>query len=192
MQIETNFTKMEPANQRETAAQDFLRPRTSTGWDPVGEGWLEGSQGPVPPGSWDLPCHLPPWRPAGPEGEKEQHWALCCSGRGLKPSSSASRLFSQIPLGYSCCQPASSYPLEGGSAPRAPVPSAHTPQSHVILLSSRVLIRKAWGGPKWRQDVDPSGNLSRPWANRPQILRAHEEGMTGTGWGPCGQGSHVP
>lgn len=42
MQIETNFTKMEPANQRETAAQDFLRPGTSTGWDPVGEGWLEG------------------------------------------------------------------------------------------------------------------------------------------------------
>ena len=123
MQIESNFTKMEPANQRETAAQNFLRLGTSTGWDPEGEDWPEGSQGPVPLGSWDLPCHLPPWRPAGPEGGKEQCWALCSGERGLKPISLASRLFSQIPLGYSCSQPALPYPLERAaqlSEPRSP------------------------------------------------------------------------
>ena len=101
-------------------------------WDPEG-----GGPEPCALSSWDLPCHLPPWRPAGPEEGQEQLWALRSRGRKSRAHPSDSILFSQVSLGYSCSQPAPSCPWERAawfSEPRSP--QSHSPASlHFVFIT---------------------------------------------------------
>lgn len=156
-------------------------------WDPKG-----GGPGPCALSFWDLHGHLPPWRPAGPKEGQEQRWALHSRGRKSRAHPSDSILFSQVSLGYSCSQPAPSCPWERlawFSEPRSPRSPTLASLHFVFIACSH---QGGQGGPVWRQDVDPSGNLSCPPAKRPQTLRAHEEAMTRTRCAPRGQRSHVP
>lgn len=133
----------------------------------------------MPLGSWDLLCRLLPWRPASPEGIKEQCWALCLRGQR-----SEAHLCGQQPflpdrtwLEWSTAGIFSSAG-DGHAALSATSPPLTHPGVTPFWFLSHILIRRAWGRPKWHQDANSSGNPSSPWAGEPPILRVHERIMT--------------
>lgn len=77
----------------------------------------------------DLPRCLPPWRPAAPEGMRSGT-GLLLKGESLKHTSWASTSHSLT----AALAGTFSATGEGHSALRVPVPSAHPPESHVILV----------------------------------------------------------
>lgn len=124
-------------------------------------GWLLV---PLPFGSWDLLCRLFPWRPASPEGMKEQSWALCPRGQRAKGHLHGQQPFLPDPtwLELSTAGICSStgeghLALKGLSSQFTPRESHHFDFCHTFSS----------GGP----GEDPSGTRMPIHLETPQVLR---------------------
>lgn len=130
--------------------QTSVRLGTSMDWDTEESSWPEGSQA---SGSCHPPCHLHPW-PDVPGGTGSTGLSAQ-AGRGLKPTSPASSISSQVLLGASCSQLASSDRWRGLRSCQSPVSPLSSPPPTVTSFCFHNTFSS--GGP----GEDPSG--TRMW-----------------------------